>query len=123
MSQKTVDLRTKRDLDLDEITIRTTNGDDTLDAAARSIPIDGGEIQPNIFGLTMRQQTLAGAIVSFKKRGDSETRTCNGPCLESLKWNSRTREYVAEIYDYLNGVTQEERDGFRAELAGSADKS
>ena len=89
-------------------------------AAARCVPPDGTPIDGNIFGLTMRQQTIAQAIVSYRKVGNTELVTSTGPCVDSTKWSSRTREFVGEIYDYMNGVGMEEREGFRKALASGA---
>lgn len=117
MKTKSVDLSKWRDLDITYITIRETCARDTMDAASRSLPTDGREIQPQEFGLEMRIQAIAGAIVEYADR-DGQRRECRGPCLEYRDWSNRTREFVGEIYDYLNGMSPKERDDFQKALAG-----
>jgi len=98
--------------------MRTVNGEDTLDSASRCIPPDGTQLDGNIFNLIMRQQILAQAITSFTKL-DGTVAPSTGPCLDSLNWSARTREFVGEIFDYMNGVDGDEREDFRKALVGS----
>jgi len=113
---KTVDLSEIRDLDISEVTMRAVNGDDAVEAASRCVPPDGRPVDSNLFGLMIRQQMVAQSITSFVTVDGVRTK-CNGPCLESLTWAARTREYVGEIFDYLNGVSREERESFQKALA------
>jgi hypothetical protein len=119
---KQVDLSKIRDLNLDHVEVRDVNADDMMDAAARCVPPDGGALDGNIFNLAMRSEMLAQAIVSFTPRsGENAGRKVivTGSCRESLDWNSRTREFVGEIFDYLNGVSRQEREDFQKALATS----
>lgn len=120
MSQKTVDLSGIRDIDLDSVTVRDVNADDMMDAAARCSPPDGGNLDGNLFNMMLRQQLVAQAVVNFRLRGTETTVSCNGSCQESLQWSSRTREFVGELFDFLNGVAQDERDAFRKALTSSS---
>lgn len=107
---KYVDLSKWRGLSVKSFRVRVTNGEDTLEAASRCVPLDGTMIDGNLFGIQMRQHQLANAVVEV------DGRKIDGPCLESLKWNSRTRDLLGETYDYLNSITQKQRDDFRAML-------
>lgn len=118
MVTRTVDLGDIRDLDIKEVTVRSVNGDDMVEAASRCVPPDGKPIDGNLFGLMLRQQMVAQAISGFMSVGGERVK-CVGPCLDSLMWSSRTREFVGELFDYVNGVSQEERDSFRKALAKS----
>lgn len=119
--RKTVDLSGIRDIDLNSITIRDINADDMLDASARCIPPDGGQLDGNLFNMSLRQQLIAQAIVEYVPRnGDKAGASVPsaGPCRESLDWSARTREFVGEVFEYVNGVSFQEREDFRKALAG-----
>ena len=116
MATKTVDLREIRDLDLMEVTLRSVNGDDAVEAASRCVPPDGRPVDQNLFGMMIRQQMVAQSIVGFTSIDGMKIK-CTGPCLESLQWSARTREFVGEIFDYLNGVSADERESFQKALA------
>jgi hypothetical protein len=117
-TEKTMDLRKWRDLDLDEVTVRKTNSKDTMDAAARCVPVDGTGIDAQLFMVLLRQEQLFGAIRTYKLRGVSELKTVPGTsCVEAQLWGNRTREFVGEIYDFVNSMGMEERTDFRKELA------
>lgn len=116
MSSRYVDLSKYRDLDIRGITMRSVNGNDTLDASARCIPPDGGGLDGNIFVLLLRQQLLAQSIESYVTlEGKTVTKT-GSACLESIEWSGRTREFVGEIFDHINGVRADEREDFRKAL-------
>lgn len=122
MIKKTVPLAGIRDLDLDSITIRAVNGDDMLDASARCVAPDGSAIDPNLFHMMLRQQLVAQAIVDHvprhgEKAGQTVV-TVEGSCQDSITWNSRTREFVGEVWDYVNAVSNQEREDFRKALMG-----
>lgn len=115
MASRTFDLSKFRDLDVKAVTARSVTGNDMLDASARCAPPDGGQIDQNIFVMLMRQQMVAQSIIGYvDAKGNSVT--CVGPCLESVNWSARTREFLGEIFDHLNGVSQEERLDFRKSL-------
>lgn len=119
MSEKTVDLSEYRDLDLDEVTMRTTTSIDMLDAAARCVPADPtAGVDPHVFHIQIKQELIACAIVAYKQRGSQVREHVNGPCVAARSWSSRTREYLGELYNYLNDVSMQEREDFRAKLAG-----
>lgn len=69
----------------------------------------------NLFNLLMRQQIQAQAITAYVTI-EGVTVPANGPCLESLRWAARTREFIGEIFDYMNGVGGDEREDFRKSL-------
>jgi hypothetical protein len=110
---KKVDLSSIRDIDIKSITVRSVNGEDTLDAAVRVVPGEGQQIDGNIFNIMMRQHMIAQSITEVD--GKAVTGPC---CLESLRWSARTREFVGEIYDFVNGVDPKERENFMKALAG-----
>ncbi len=119
MAEKAVDLSGIRDLDLDHITVKSVNADDMMDAAARCVPPDGGQLDANLFSMALRQQLVAQSIKNYTPRsGDHQGKVivAQGSCQDSLNWSSRTREYVGEIFDYINGVGQQEREDFRKAL-------
>jgi len=119
MVTKTVDLSGIRDLDLDRVTIRAVNADDMMDAAARCVPPDGAQLDANLFNMAIRQQLVAQSIKDYTPRSGENVGkvvVVQGSCQESLNWSSRTREYVGEVFDYLNGVGQQEREDFRKAL-------
>lgn len=118
MNSKTVSLAHIKNLDLDSITIRTTNGNDQLDAASRCIPLDGKGVDVNIFGLLMRQQMVIQGITGYTLRSDKIAKTCVAPPVEAVQWSSRTREFVGAVYDHWNGVTRDEADAFQEMLEG-----
>lgn len=118
---KPVDLSKIRDIDLDHVTVRDVNGDDMMDASARCVPPDGGNLDGNLFSIMLRQQLIAQAIVDYTPRyGENKgvKVVVAGSCQDSLDWSSRTREFVGEIFDYLNGVSGQEREDFRKALVG-----
>ncbi len=115
---RTFDLSKYRDLDVKSLMMRSINGEDTLDAATRCIPPDGTQIDGNIFNVIMRQQITAQAITGYVDLNGVST-VSSGPCLESLRWNSRTREFIGEIFDHMNGVSSDEREDFRKALVQS----
>lgn len=120
MASKTIDLSKYRDLDLDSITMRSLCGEDLIEAAARCIPTDGAPLDGNIFGLQLRQQVIAQSIESYTRRDSKTAKSCPLGSLESTKWSLRTREFVGEMYDYINNAEKDERDSFKKALAGGA---
>lgn len=110
-----VDLTPLKRVDLKSVTLRITNGEDTIDAAARVVPTDGTPMQPNIFSLQLRYQTVAQGIVAYET-ADGKVVRCVGPCVEWVKWGRRTMEYVGEVYDFYNGIENDERADFRKTL-------
>lgn len=121
--QKTVDLSGIRDLDLNSVTVGSVNADDMLEASARCIPPDGGNLDGNLFNIMLRQQLVAQAIKDYTPRvGDQAGAkvAVSGSCQDSLKWSSRTREFVGEIFEHINGVTLDERESFRKALTSSS---
>jgi hypothetical protein len=122
-AKKTVDLKSIRDIELDSVTVRDVNADDMMEAAARCVPPDGSALDGNLFSMALRQQLVAQAIVDFIPRvGDRAGMlvTVAGSCQDSITWSSRTREFVGEIFDFLNGVSNDERETFRKALASSS---
>lgn len=117
MPTRTIDLSRFRDLDIKSVTVRSVNGNDTLDAAGRCIPPDGKNTDHNVFILLMRQQIIAQSILSYTS-ADGKNVSCDGPCLDSINWSARTREFLGEIFDHMNGVSGEERESFRQSLMG-----
>lgn len=117
---RTIDLSKIRDVELDSVTISAVNADDMIDASARCIPPDGASLDGNLFNLMLRHQLVAQSIVDYTPRsGDKAGQKviCNGSvCLDSLTWGSRTREFVGEIFDHLNGIQPSEREDFRRAL-------
>lgn len=119
--KKPMDLSGIRDLDLDHVTVRDVNGDDMMEASARCVPPDGSNLDGNLFSLMLRQQLVAQAIVDYTPRvGEHKGQVIvtTGSCQDSIGWNSRTREFVGEIFDYVNGVSLQEREDFRKALVG-----
>ncbi len=115
-TDKFLDLSSFHDLDVKSIRMRALNGDDLIVAAGRCAPMDGGTLDATLFSLMLRQQQIAQSIVEV------DGQPVRGPCLASLKWNYRTREFVATIYDHLNGIAAEERERFMAALVGDSAK-
>ncbi len=111
-AEKFLDLSEYHDLDVKSVKVRTLNGDDLVVCAGRCAPAEGADLDPTIFSIMLRQQQIAQSIVEVD--GDQ----VRGPCLASIKWNTRTREFVAMIYDHLNGVSVDEREGFKKALSG-----
>jgi hypothetical protein len=109
---KRIDLSAFRDVDVKSFEIRLTDGNDTLDAAIRCIPPDGQNVDPNLFGVQMRQQLLAGALVAVNDQ------PVNDDGQQSISWGERTRQLLGMAYDYHNGLTQKERDLFQSMLEG-----
>ncbi len=70
----------------------------------------------------MRQQQVAQAITGYVDSA-GVSKVCPDGCIESTQWSSRTREFVGEVFDYMNGLSLEERLDFRAALAGGAKPS
>lgn len=119
MKTKRFDLSRYSDLDVLAITFKSINGEDTLEAASRCIAPNGAQIDSNLFMLMMRQQLVAQSIVEYEladPQGERKVVSCSGPCVEVTKWSSRTREFLGEIFDHLNSVTNEEREDFRSTL-------
>lgn len=107
---KLIDLSAYRDMDVKTVRMRCLNGDDLVASAGRCAPADGGTLDPTIFSIQLRQQQIAQSIVEVN--GEQ----VRGPCLASLHWSARTREFCAMGYDYLNGLTSDEREGFMKAL-------
>lgn len=116
MATKKMDLRKYGGLDILDIEMRSLNGHDHLDAAARCVPPDGGQIDGNIFVMLLRQQAVAQAIVSYTRLTGELVEMKGQTCLESIGWSGRTREFVGELFDHLNGVRPDEREDFRKAL-------
>lgn len=115
MTEKTFDLTKYPNLDIKSITMRQINGNDTVEAASRCIPMDGKPLDPQMFSLMMRQQTIVQSIVAINGK------RCEGPPIgDYMGWANRTVEFVGEIHDYMNGMSREERDNFRATLVASS---
>lgn len=111
-TEKFLDLSAYHDLDVKTIRVRTLNGDDLVVCAGRCAPAEGATLDPTLFSIQLRQQQIAQSIVEVN--GEQ----VRGPCLASIKWNSRTREFVAMVYDHLNGISADEREGFMKALTG-----
>jgi hypothetical protein len=114
---KTVDFKQLgiEGLDVQSVTVRVVNGEDSLAAAARCLTSDGKEISGPLFGMMMRQQIVAQAIVEVD--GKPVVGAC---CVQYPRWSNRTRDFVGEVFDFLNEASEEEKRDFRKALAGSA---
>lgn len=117
--RKAVDLSGIPEIDLDHIEIRAVTGEDSLDAASRCIPPDGTQLDMNVFGLMMRQQMIIQSIVRYTPRETKVEVVCAAPPVEVAHWSIRTRDFVGDVYDSVNGSTQKERDDFRATLSST----
>lgn len=113
-TEKFLDLSSFNDLDIKSVRMRALNGDDLIVAAGRCAPMDGGTLDATLFSLMLRQQQIAQSIIEV------DGSAIRGPCLASLKWNYRTRDFVAMIYDRLNGIEADERERFMAALIGAS---
>lgn len=120
MAQRFFDLSKYRDLDVKGVTMRSLNGNDTLDAASRCVPPDGGSVDGNLFVMLLRQQMLAQSIVSYMNNDGATVKVTGVACLESVAWSGRTREFIGEIFDHLNGVKPDEREDFRKALMSTS---
>jgi hypothetical protein len=112
VAEKLLDLSSFDGLDIKSCRIRAMTGDDLIVAAGRCTPMDGAAVDATLWSLMLRQQQIAQSIVEVN--GEQ----VRGPCLASVKWNARTREFVAMGYDYVNGVADAERERFRTALVG-----
>lgn len=120
MSQtKPVDLSHIPNIDLDFVEVKSCNGEDSLDAASRCVPPDGSTLDMNLFGLMMRNQMIVQSVVSYTPRSTKVKKECLAPPVEASQWSNRTREFVGDVYDAMNGTTTEERETFRKALASS----
>ena len=111
--KKTIDL-TKYGLDIKKIEMQTLDGNDHIAAAMRVLPLDGKPMDPHLFRIMLQAQMIAGSIT--KVDGVDQP----GSCQDSIKWSIRTREFVGIAFDYMNGISGDEREGFMAELAGGS---
>lgn len=111
-----MDLSKYRDLDIKGITMRSVNGNDSLDAASRCVPPDGKDLDGNLFMMLLRQQIIAQSIVSYTNLSGEVVKTNGVACLESLDWSGRTREFLGVLFDHLNGVSSDEREDFHRAL-------
>ncbi len=117
MTEKFMDLSSYRDLDVKSVKMRSLTGEDMVVAAGRCAPGEGAEMIPAVFSITLRQQQVAQSIIEV----DGEP--VRGPCLVSLKWTLRTREFLGMIYDSLNGLATDEREAFQTALRGGVAKT
>ena len=117
MRTKTVDFVKMgiRDVSVRSITIKAIDANDMIVAASRCVPPEGTTLDANIFQILIRQHMVLESITEV----DGQKLT--GPCLDYLKWEQRTREFVSEIYDFVNYVETDERQNFRKALAGGGD--
>jgi hypothetical protein len=112
---KTFDLSKIPNLTILSVTMKPVTGQDVLDAAVRSVPLNGSRVDDAILGIMMRQQTVAQAIVAYTSLNGQVHHTPEG-CIASIGWSQRTREFIGEIFDHMNSVTMEERASFRKAL-------
>lgn len=114
MIEKFADLSKIKDLDIKSIRMRALNGDDLVVSAGRCAPVgEGATIDATLFSIMLRQQQIAQSIIEV----DGEA--IRGPCLQSIKWSARTRNFVGMIFDSLNGVSDEEAASFMTALSKS----
>ncbi len=113
-TEKFMDLSKYHDLDVKSVKMRALTGEDLIVAAGRCAPTEGSSIDATMFSVMLRQQQIAQSITEV----DGEP--TRGPCLSSLRWNSRTRSFVGMLYDHLNGISAEESDSFMAALKGGS---
>ncbi len=106
-----IDLSKYHHLDIKSVALRAVNADDMLEAASRCVPPNGSQLDPNMFGIMLRQHLLIQSIAEV------DDVPCNGPCLDFLKWNQRTRDFVGTAYDFFNTVTDAETTDFMTALA------
>lgn len=62
---------------------------------------------------------VAQGIVSYVGADGARVDCKGAPCTDMMNWSSRTREFVGEVFDYLNGVEAAEREAFRKALSKS----
>lgn len=118
MGERFMDLSGFKDLDARSVKLRSLTGNDTVVAAGRVAPLEGGTLDPTLFSIMLRQHQIAQSIIEVNGE------PVRGPCLSFIGWNARTRELVARIYDRLNGITTEEEERFLTALNGaSADQT
>lgn len=99
-----------RGVDVESFTVKDITGDDITRAAERCLPTNGQPIDGNLFNLLLRQQVIAGAIVEV------DGVAVKGTCQASIGWNARTREFAGRTFDYVNGVSDKERELFEKAL-------
>lgn len=110
--KRTIDL-SQYNLDIKSITMRTVNSQDMLEAAARCVPPDGGDINAYIFQLMHRSQMTIQAIEAV------DGKPVVGIHVQADRWSLQTMEFVREIYDFMNGVESDVRESFRKGLAAA----
>lgn len=111
--EKFVSLKQYKNVSIKSFKVREITGEDMIAAAARVAPMDGEEINPQLMGMMVRMETIAGSITEVN--GERQI----GPCGDFKKWNGRTREFVARTFKYLNEISNEESDLFDKALAAS----
>jgi hypothetical protein len=109
-----VDLSGIKDVDITHLVMRKVGHKDIMMAAARVVPAEGKAIDETSFNLALRAQTIAASIVEVDGKA-----VVGIACFESMEWSSRTREYVGTAYNFLNGVSGEERESFLERLKTS----
>jgi hypothetical protein len=104
------DLSKYPNLSIRSFALRELTGEDIVLAAER-VAIGTAKVDDNTYGLLLRNQMIAGAIVEV----DGET-VKGASCQAFLGWNVRTRDFVQRAFDHMNSVSDKERSDFLALL-------
>lgn len=88
------------------LTMRELNGDDSEAAAARVVNANTNMVHGFLISRAHNEQCIADSIVEVD---GSPVIT---PYVDWKKWNLRTREFVLNAYNRMNGATQTEMDDF-----------
>lgn len=102
------DLSNFKRLSIQSIAIAETSGEDLILAAERCASLGGQKVDDNTYGLLLRMQMIAGAIVEV----DGEP-VKGASCQDYLKWTTRTRDFVGKLYSHVNGTSEKEDSDFQ----------
>ena len=108
---KKFDLSKMKNVDIQSFKIREICGNDVMKAAVRCVSPDGKPLEGALFGMNLRQQQVAMAIVEVNDK------PVIGPvCIDYFEWNTRTQWFIAKAYDSLNMTSDDEDEDFKKQL-------
>lgn len=104
-----IDLSKYKGLSIKSIDLKELIGEDSIAAAQRSVPRNGGG-SAFLVNVEHRNQMIADAITQVN--GEPVIQ----PYLGWMKWNLKTQDFVVLAFDHMNSLTAKERDDFLAQI-------
>ena len=111
IATKRIDLSKKVGYSVKSFRVRELNGEDVMKAATRCVDPSGKALEGALFGMSLRQQQVATAIIEV------DDKPVVGPtCVAYFDWNMKTQYYVGKTFDALNQTSDEDDEDFQKQL-------